>query len=76
MNLREEIAEIWGPIQTDYEDEMEGGLDKTVELFKKWALEMVGEDDQPSSEDPYDTNNGLRREIRQRIEESTKNENE
>lgn len=66
MNLREEIAKIC---------KHEGGEDYTcpscdpyVDLFKKFALEIVGPNEATS--DIYDPINIAKRHIRQRIEEA------
>lgn len=76
MNLREEIQTILKGWQNEvtYADETE---DLLIELFKKWALEMVGED-LLSQEMPYDENtynwgvHNTKSEIRRHIEETTK----
>ena len=74
MNLKAEIRDIlienFNITTEDYIPERV--VEELVTICKKWALVCVGEDKQPTSDDPYDTNNGVRREIRQRIEESTK----
>lgn len=72
MNLREEIDLIW--ITKDREE----GREALLALFKKWALEMVGEDDDQRYEDDPSLRiarlgrNAAKHGIRERIEESTK----
>lgn len=92
MNLREEIIKLDRVDYTDPKwrdnpkyDLIEVSEQELLELFKKWALEMVGENDPINwrVEDVFDdaavqgaktllTRSYCKEAIRQRIEESTK----
>ncbi len=63
-SLREEIVKI---------EAYPGDVDKIVELCKQWALEMVGEDEDPSVSDIDSTSyNEAKQEMRDRINNETK----
>ncbi len=77
MTLREEIMLELNP----NEPRVEGQLENLLELFKKWALEMVGEDEEivftkrggvSALGDEQQLRNQAKQQIRQRIEDSTK----
>lgn len=73
MNLRKEIKEELLNIAYGHGDEV-FGVDQLLELFKKYALEMVGEDigDNLPDSDTKEIVNLVKQQIRRRIEESTK----
>lgn len=67
MKLREEIRFI---LKSYPPHTQEDGL---IHIFKKWVLEMVGEDEENLDLDEYvPGKNAVRKQIRKRIEESTK----
>ena len=83
MNLKEEIKKITGDTGSEW-DLTEAGQEKLVQLFKTWALKMVGENynfganDRTISFDPHDSDiyaegsNETKDAIRENIDKTTK----
>lgn len=43
--MEKKIREIWAKIQTDYEDELEEGINETIQLFYAKMEEIIGKDE-------------------------------
>lgn len=72
-NLREEIQNLDHDVDGQNLLMPDDEVEAIIELFKKYALEMVGEDLEHNLEEPrVDVFNKVKREIRQRIEEAIK----
>lgn len=75
MSVRDELKQIL-VLRAEQNLDLEWTEDQLIELFEKWALEMIGEDDQLTNEDSWGEDhrrvrNQTRKEIRDRIKSET-----